>query len=516
MTLWRGRLPETARGVRLFCDSLEFDRKLYAADIRGSIAYARALGRAGVLSPEEVGALVRGLKRVLAEFRAGTFVAAPDDEDIHTAVERRLGELVGAELAGKLHTGRSRNDQVATDFRLWLLGEIPRIEAGILSLGEAIVGVAEEHLGVIMPGYTHLRRAQPVLFSHWLMGHFWKFMRDLARLDRVADGAAVLPLGSGALAGNPYGVDRQRLARELGFREVAPNSIDAVSDRDFAAEFLFFSALAGVHLSQLAEDLILFSSSEFGFLELDESFCTGSSLMPQKANPDPLELIRGRAGTMIGALCGFLSVLKGLPSGYNRDLQEDKAPVFSAAATLELAFPLMAGVVGSLGVNQERMGACLDGELLATELADYLVAKGVPFREAHGAVGAAVRRARELGMDLRDLPLEEYRRIHPAFDGDLYGVLDFRRAVERRSSPGGTATERVREQVEEAKRLLSERRYGMNKAKCPECAAAIAVGDDVEVGEILTCPDCGAELEVTSVDPLILELAPEVEEDWGE
>ena len=515
MTLWKGRLPGTAIGVRLFCDSFPTDRRLYDVDIRGSIAYARALGRAGVIGPDKEWALVRGLERVRAEFRAGAFVVSPEDEDIHTAVERRLGELLGVETAGMLHTGRSRNDQVATDLRLWLLSQLPEIEEGLLSLGEAIVRVAEENLDAVMPGYTHLRRAQPVLFSHWIMSHFWRFLRDLSRLDRVAQETAVLPLGAGALAGNPYGVDQRYLAAALGFQEVTRNSVDAVSDRDFVAEFLFFSALTGVHLSQLAEDLILFSTPEFGYLELDEAFCTGSSLMPQKANPDPLELARGRAGTLIGALCGFLSTLKGLASGYHRDLQEDKEPLFFAVDTLRFALPLMAGIVGTLKVHPERMSAALHGELLATELADYLVAKGIPFREAHGIVGAVVRRAKELGADLRELSLAEYKRIHPAFDEDLYEALDFRRAVERRASVGGTAPKRVREQIQQAKKFLSERRCRM-KAKCPECAAAITMGNDVEVGEILTCPDCGAELEVTSVDPLTLELAPEVEEDWGE
>jgi len=458
MTLWQGRLPDTVPAVRLFCDSFELDRRLYAADIRGSIAYARALGRAGVLTRGEVDAIVRALERIAVEFRSGAFVAAPGDEDVHTAVERRLGELVGSELAGKLHTGRSRNDQVATDLRLWLLSEIPAIREGLLSLGEALVAVAEEHLGLIMPGYTHLRRAQPILFSHWLLSHFWRFSRDLARLDELTGRVATLPLGAGALAGNPFGVDRELLAAELGFEGAAENSLDAVSDRDFVAEFLFFSALVGVHLSGLAEDLVLFSSPEFGFLELDERFCTGSSLMPHKANPDPLELARGRAGTLIGALCGFLSVLKGLPTGYNRDLQEDKGALFAAVDSLHLMLPLFAGVVRTMEVRPERMAAALDEEMLATELADYLVEKGVPFREAHRAVGGLVRRARELGASLGELPQEAYREAHPAFDDGVLEVLDFRRAVARRRSRGGTAPERVREQIELAKRYLKERR----------------------------------------------------------
>ncbi|HAF69992.1 MAG: Argininosuccinate lyase [Acetothermia bacterium 64_32] len=456
MTLWAGRLTETDAKVRLFCDSFPFDRRLYAADIQGSIAYARALERAGVLSRKERVAIQRGLERILVEFKLGQFVVAPGDEDIHTAVERRLTELVGEEVAGKLHTGRSRNDQVATDLRLWLLSELPGIEAGLVGLEQALVGKAEGHLGLLMPGYTHLRQAQPLLFSHWLLSHFWRLERDRARLGDLKGRAAVLPLGAGAIGGNPWLSDREDLARELGFERAAENSLDAVSDRDFVAELLFFAALCGVHLSQLAEDLILFSSPEFGFLKLDERFLTGSSLMPQKANPDPLELVRGRAGRLIGELCGFLSTLKGLPSGYNRDLQEDKEPLFLAVGTLKGALPLLSGLVEALEPEPRRMREALEEGALATELADYLVGKGVPFRAAHRAAAGAVKRALELGVGLSALPLEEYRRIHPAFGEDLYGWLDFERAVGRRASPGGTAPQRVRQQIELAKKTLKE------------------------------------------------------------
>jgi len=454
MTLWAGRLTETDAKVRLFCDSFPFDRRLYAADIAGSIAYAKALARTGIITPKERAQLVEALERVRGEFEAGAFSPSPGDEDIHTAVERRLTELLGEEVAGKLHTGRSRNDQVATDLRLWLLGELPGIADRIRDLQGALVEAAEKHLGVLMPGYTHLRQAQPILLSHWLMSYFWRLSRDRERLEGLKERLSVLPLGAGALAGNPWGIDREYLARELGFSRCSENSLDAVSDRDYVAEFLFFSALLGVHLSQLAEDLILFSAPEFGFLELSEAYVTGSSLMPQKANPDPLELIRGRAGRLIGNLCGFLSVLKGLPSGYNKDLQEDKEPLFFAVDTLKLALPVLSGVVRTLKVNRNRSEGGLREEALATELADYLVEKGIPFRAAHRAVGKAVRRALELGVGLRSLPLEEYRAAHPAFGEDVYRVLDFRQAVERRDSPGGTAAARVREQIEKAKELL--------------------------------------------------------------
>ncbi len=514
MTLWAGRLPETNARARFFCDSFSFDSRLYAVDIAGTMAYVKALERAGVLSREERQAIEHGLKQILGEFRQGKFKTSSQDEDIHTAIERRLAELVGEEVAGKVHTGRSRNDQVSTDLRLWLLRNLPGIRAGLFNLQWALVRKAEEHLGLLMPGYTHLRQAQPVLFSHWLLSHFWRLERDRKRLSELKKRVAVLPLGAGALAGNPWGIDGTTLARELGFKALCENSLDAVSDRDFVAEFLFFSALCGVHLSQLAEDLIIFSSAEFGFLNLDERFLTGSSLMPQKANPDPLELLRGRAGRLIGELCGFLSVLKGLPSGYNRDLQEDKEPLFHALDTLKKALPLLSDLVSTLKPNPARLEQALDDGTLATELADYLVRKGVPFRAAHQAVASAVRRSLELGSTLKRLPLEEYRRIHPLFEPDLYKVLDFGKAVERRSSLGGTATACVQEQIRMAQERLGKEGC---MAKCPECGAEIIVQiTDTEVGEILTCPDCGVELEVKSLDPMVLELAPEVEEDWGE
>ena len=455
MVLWGGRFEgETEALVRRFGDSFPFDRRLYAADIAGSIAYAKALERTGIITPEERAQLVEALERVRGEFEAGAFSPSPGDEDVHTAVERRLTELLGEELAGKLHTGRSRNDQVTTDLRLWLLERLPRLEAGLTALQGALVAGAEEHLGVLMPGYTHLRQAQPLLLSHWLMSHFWRLSRDRERLEGLKERLSVLPLGSGALAGNPWGIDREYLARELGFARCSENSLDAVSDRDYVAEFLFFSALLGTHLSQLAEDLILFSAPELGFLELPEGFCTGSSLMPQKVNPDPLELLRGRAGRLIGTLCGFLTTLKGLPSGYNKDLQEDKEPLFFAMDTLELALPLLAGLVQGLRVDQGRTEGALREEALATELADYLVTKGIPFRTAHRLVGKVILRAAGLGCSLKELPLEEYRKVHPAFASDLYEVLDFHRAVERRDSPGGTATARVQEQIQKAKELL--------------------------------------------------------------
>jgi argininosuccinate lyase len=458
MTLWGGRFAgETDALMRRFNDSFGFDRRLYAADVAGSIAYAGALARAGLITEEERAALVEGLETVRGEFEEGTFEAAPGDEDIHTAVERRLGELVG-EVAGKLHTGRSRNDQVATDLRLYLLEEIDELDEALGALQTAIVEQAEAHLGVLMPGYTHMQQAQPILFSHWLMSFFWKLQRDRERLADVAKRTRVCPLGAGALAGNPFDVDREALAQDLGFDAVASNSIDAVNDRDYVLEFLAWAALTQIHLSNLAEDLIIWASREFGFVEIDDAYATGSSLMPQKKNPDALELIRGKSGRVIGDLTGLLTTLKGLPTAYNKDLQEDKEGLFDAIDTLKMELPIAVGVIGTLAVNGERMAAALEEGMLATDLADYLVRKGVPFRQSHHLVGEAVRRAEEQGVSLDELDLSAYQAISPAFGEDVYEVFDFERSVAARAAEGGTAPAAVRAQIERAREVLGERR----------------------------------------------------------
>jgi argininosuccinate lyase len=455
MTLWGGRFTEaTDEAMRRFNDSIAFDRRLYAADVRGSIAYARALARVGLITIEERDQLIAGLKRVREEFETGALQLHPGDEDIHTAVERRLGEMVGT-VAGKLHTGRSRNDQVATDLRLYLLGEIAHLRQALLEVQEAIVEKAQVHLDVIMPGYTHAQQAQPVLFSHWLMSFFWKLQRDQGRMADAMRRTSVLPLGAGALAGNPFGIDRQAVAAELGFGAVTQNSVDAVSDRDYVVELLAGAALLQVHLSSLAEDLILWSGREFGFVRLDDAYCTGSSLMPQKRNPDSLELMRGKTGRVVGHLTQLLTVLKGLPSGYNKDLQEDKEGLFDALDTLRLQLPIAAGVIRSLQIDAERMGGALDDSMLATDLADYLVRKGVPFRQSHHLVGQVVKRAEELGVSLRGMPLVEYQTIAAGFDENLYAVFDFRQSIERRDVEGGTATSAVLAQIECAGVLLA-------------------------------------------------------------
>jgi len=426
---------------------------MYAADVAGSVAYAGALARAGLISGEERDRLVAGLERVRDEFDAGTFEVVTSDEDIHTAVERRLGELLGP-VAGKLHTGRSRNDQVAADLRLYLLVEMDALREGLIGLQAAIVAQAEAHMDVIMPGYTHLQPAQPVLFSHWLMAYFWKFQRDRERLADVARRTRICPLGAGALAGNPFDVDREALAADLGFDAVTENSVDAVSDRDYVVEFLGWAALVQVHLSGLAEDLVIWASRAFGFVELAEAYTTGSSLMPQKKNPDALELMRGKSGRVIGHLTGLLTMLKGLPSSYNKDLQEDKEALFDVVDTLKIELPVTAGVIRTLAVNGDRMRAALDDALLATDLADYLVRRGVPFRESHHLVGRAVRRAEALGASLQELSLDVYRAIHPAFDEDVYQVFDFERSVQARTTTGGTAPSAVREQIRRAKKKM--------------------------------------------------------------
>jgi argininosuccinate lyase len=454
MTLWGGRFNGgTDELMWRFNASIGFDRRLYAADVRGSTAYAKELARAGLITGAECEALVRGLEVIRGELETGTFAYQPGDEDIHTAVERRLGELVGP-VAGKLHTGRSRNDQVATDLRLYLLDEMALLSDGLLDLQQATVTKAEVCLDVVMPGYTHLQQAQPLLFSHWMMSYFWRFQRDRDRLADVMRRTGVCPLGAGALAGNPYPIDRQALASELGFAAVTENSVDAVSDRDYVVEFLAWAALLQVHLSGLAEDLIIWSSHEFGFVQVDEAYSTGSSIMPQKRNPDSLELMRGKSGRVLGHLTGLLTTLKGLPSAYNKDLQEDKEALFDVVDTLKMELPVATGVVRTLKVNSARMEAALDDALLATDLADYLVHRGVPFRQSHQLVSQAVKQAETKGCSLQNLSLAEYQAIHAAFTEDVYSVFDIKRSVEARKSEGGTAPSAVQNQIRQARALL--------------------------------------------------------------
>lgn len=456
MKLWGGRFTRKLDPAAWALNaSISFDRRLGAQDVRGSLAWAKALQKAGVLAAEECAQICDGLGIIAGELEQGGFRFEDGDEDIHTAVERRLAELVGP-VAGKLHTGRSRNDQVATDLRLWLLDYLPDLDAALVDLQGALVAQAEAGLDVVMPGYTHLQRAQPVLLGHWWLAYFWPLQRDRQRLAQLAERAAVLPLGAGALAGAPFPVDRAALAADLGFAWPSPNSLDAVSDRDFAAEFLFCAALTGVHLSKLAETVVLFTSTEFGFFEQSDAFSTGSSLMPQKKNPDPFELARGKSGSLIGHLAGLLATLKGLPSAYDKDLQEDKVPVFSAYDTLANLLPALAGAVRSLAVHGKRMWASIDAGMLATDLADYLVERGVPFRQAHNLVGQVVQLAANLGKPLDRLDLAEFQSVAVQFGPDVYAVFDPRQSIARRSVTGGTAPAAVRQQLAEAKLLIQQ------------------------------------------------------------
>lgn len=453
--LWGGRFAQqTDALVHQFNSSLPFDVRLYDEDIRGSIAWARALVGAGVLTEAEAHTIVDGLEQVRSELETGIFKFASDDEDIHTAVERRLIEITGP-VGGKLHTGRSRNDQVATDFRLWTMRACSQIQAHLIELQQALIESAETYLDLPMPGYTHLQHAQPITWGHWALSYVWPLQRDRQRFDQARQRAAVSPLGSAALAGTAFPVDREALASALGFDGVSSNSLDAVSDRDFAADFLYAAALLGVHLSRLSEQLILYSSAEFGFVTLDDRYSTGSSLMPQKKNPDTLELTRGKSGRLIGNLTGLLVTLKGLPSTYDKDLQEDKEPLFDAFDTLELALPVMAGLMRSLRLQPERMTAQLEPGLLATDLADYLVNKGLPFRQAHEMVGQAVRLAEEKGVELAALPLADLKTVSDRFAADIASVFEVTAALARRTATGGTAPAALREQLAAARKVTN-------------------------------------------------------------
>ena len=453
--VWGGRFEEpTTATMRRYNDSFRFDVRLASVDIAGSIAWANALEEANLISAEECERLEQGLELVRREFADGSFVASEGDEDIHTAVERRLHELVG-EVALKLHTGRSRNDQVATDMRLFAIAAARQISERLKALQLALLEQAETHAATLMPGYTHLQRAQPITFGHWCLAYIEMLERDKQRLEDATARTRTLPLGAGALAGNSLGVERERLTEALDeFDAVANNSLDAVSDRDFVAELLFTFALAGVHLSRLAEDLVLYSSAEFAFIELADAYSTGSSLMPQKKNPDSMELLRGKSGRLIGNLVTLLTVLKGLPMTYNKDLQEDKEAFFDSLDTLDLGLQVAAAAVATLSVRPERMAGALDDAMLATDLADELVRRGVPFREAHGKVGRLVRRALELRVPLRKLPLGEYQAVQPELDETVYAIFDFARSAARKDSLGGTAPQRVLEQCVRWRDLL--------------------------------------------------------------
>lgn len=453
--LWGGRFTgKTDPLMEEFNASIGFDKRLWKADIQGSQAYARAIARAGIITEAEAKQITEGLDGVAAEWASGTFVIQPGDEDIHTANERRLSELIGA-TGGKLHTGRSRNDQIATDIRLWLREEIALLQAHLRQLIAVTAERAAEEIDFLMPGYTHLQLAQPIRWSHWLLSHAWAWRRDAERLAQIAQRVNVMPLGSGALAGNPFAIDRQQLAEDLGFAGITHNSLDGVADRDFIAEFLFWATMMMLHLSRLAEDLIIYSSREFSFVTIADAYSTGSSLMPQKKNPDALELLRGKSGRVLGSMTGLMTTLKGLPTSYNKDLQEDKEPLFDAINNVSGSLQIATGVISTLTVNSHALQAALSSEMLSTDLAEYLVRKGVPFRETHHIAGAAVRMAENQAIPLSELTLDDLRTLHEAFDEDACDVWDFETSVERRDVDGGTSRRAVLAQVNQLRSWLA-------------------------------------------------------------
>ncbi|XP_063002891.1 argininosuccinate lyase [Elgaria multicarinata webbii] len=437
--------------------SIEVDQRLAEMDVCGSIAYAKALEKAGILSKAELEKIISGLEKISEECSKKTLVITKTDEDIHTTIERRLKELIG-DVAGKLHTGRSRNDQVVTDLRLLMRSAVTTLSSHLQQLIRTLIERASAEIEVILPGYTHLQRAQPIRWSHLLLSHAVALTRDSERLSEVKKRINVLPLGSGALAGNPLGLDRELLRKELDFASISINSIDAVSDRDFVVEFLSTSSLIMIHLSRLAEDLILFATKEFGFITLSDAFCTGSSLMPQKKNPDSLELIRSKAGRVVGRTTGLLMVLKGLPSAYNKDLQEDKEAVIDVIDTLSAVLQVATGVISTLQINKEAMEKALSPEMLATDLANYLVRKGMPFRQAHTTVGKVVHLAETKGVTLNHLSPEDLKSITPMLGSDVSQVFNHQNSVEQYSSPGGTAKSSVSTQIEQLKELLKKQK----------------------------------------------------------
>ncbi|NXA35371.1 ARLY lyase, partial [Eudromia elegans] len=454
--LWGGRfVGSTDPILEILNSSIAIDQRLAEVDIQASVAYAKALEKASILTKPELEKILSGLEKISEEVSKGVFVLNKSDEDIHTAIERRLKELIG-DVAGKLHTGRSRNDQVVTDLKLFMKKSISMVFTHLLQLIKTLVERAAIEIDVILPGYTHLQKAQPIRWSQFLLSHAVALTRDSERLGEIKKRVNILPLGSGALAGNPLDIDRELLRTELGFASITLNSMDAISDRDFVVEFLFVATLLMTHLSRLAEDLIIYSTSEFGLVTLSDAFTTGSSLMPQKKNPDSLELIRGKAGRVLGRLVSIIMVLKGLPSTYNKDLQEDKEAVFDAVDTVTAVLQVATGVISTLQINKETMEKALSPEMLSTDLALYLVRKGMPFRQAHTAVGKAVHLAETKGITINNLTLEDLKSISPLFASDVSQVFSIVSSVEQYTAPGGTAKSSVTTQIEQLRELLKK------------------------------------------------------------
>jgi len=454
---WQGRFEEdTSRILEEFSQSVSFDQELYPQDIRGSIAHARMLGRQGIITEEDSKVIIEGLESILADLEGGLKPWDPVLEDVHMNIEALLSQRIG-EAGGRLHTARSRNDQVALDLKLYIRDACDALLERLRPMLHSLLEKAQDQAGTVMPGYTHLQRAQPILLSHHLMAYFEMLRRDHARFTSLREGLGESPLGAGALAGTPHPIDRSMTARELGFTGITRNSMDTVSDRDFAAQFLFNAALCQTHLSRMAEEIVLWASSEFSFVSLPDAFATGSSMMPQKKNPDAAELVRGKAGRVIGNLTALLVVLKGLPLTYNRDLQEDKEPVFDSARTLTGSLEVMAGLMSGIHFNTDNMRtAADDGFTTATDLADYMVQKGVAFREAHENTGKLVALCLEKGCGLCDLSISEMREKCSAIEEDVYDTLKITSSVGRRDTPGGTAWSQVKVAMEEARDWLAK------------------------------------------------------------
>ncbi|TDA68676.1 MAG: argininosuccinate lyase [Clostridia bacterium] len=458
MKLWDGRFRENLEaGAETFGASIDFDQRLWRQDIRGSIAHARMLAACGLISREEMEQIVAGLESIAADLEAGQVELRREAEDIHMNIEELLTARIG-EAGAKLHTARSRNDQVVLDLRLYAKAELAQVAAVLCKLQEVLLEQAKNHLDTLMPGYTHLQRAQPVTLAHHLLAYFAMLQRDFGRLSHAYDAADVCPLGAGALAATTLPINREMVARELCFSRVAENSLDAVSDRDFVLEFTGAACLIMMHLSRLAEEIILWATEEFGFVELPDAYSTGSSMMPQKKNPDVAELIRGKTGRVYGHHLALLTVLKGLPLAYNKDLQEDKEALFDTVDTVKACLEVCAGLLQALRFRREVMAEAAGGFTLATDLAEYLVRRGLPFRQAHRVVGRLVGYCLEQGRALADLTLDEYRRFSPEFGPDVLAVGDPRRSLERRDLPGGPAPEQVRLACARAREQLAGNR----------------------------------------------------------
>ena len=448
VSLWGGRFSGgPSQALAALSVSTHFDFRLAHVDIAGSHAHADELHRVGLLTDQECADMHDALARLDADVASGAFVPAADDEDVHTALERGLIERAGATLGGKLRAGRSRNDQIATLIRVYLREEARHLAGRVLDIAQALVGQAVRAGDAVMPGRTHMQHAQPVLVAHHLMAHVWPLLRDVARLRDWDKRAAISPYGSGALAGNTLGMDPRRIAAALGFSDSVENSIDGTAARDVVAEFAFICALIGIDISRLSEEIVIWNTKEFGYVTLDDSYSTGSSIMPQKKNPDSLELLRGKSGRLYGHLCGFMMSLKGIPSTYNKDLQEDKEPLFDAVDTTKACLQILTGVLSTMTIHADKMRAALTPDMLATDLADYLVRKGIPFRETHHISGSAVKMAEDRQCELTDLTLDDLRTLHPAFDTDIALVWDMEQSVERRNAIGGTSRRAVLEQV---------------------------------------------------------------------